>query len=60
MGTEHQKREMKMGWGRFTAMIATSTAIMFFLMYQLVYTAEHATFSGRHDRRHAGLHVVDV
>lgn len=26
-------------------MIATSTVIMFFLMYQLVYAAEHATFS---------------
>ncbi len=38
--------EMKsMGWGRFAAMIATSTVIMFFLMYQLVYSAEHAMFS---------------
>ena len=36
---------MKMGWGRFAAMIATSAVIMFFLMYQLVYSADHATFS---------------
>lgn len=34
-----------MGWGRFAGMIATSTFIMFFLMYQLVYSTEHATFS---------------
>ena len=36
---------MKMGWGRFAAMIATSTVIMFFLMYQLVYEADHLMFS---------------
>ena len=36
---------MKMGWGRFAAMIATSTVIMFFLMYQLVYSADHVMFS---------------
>lgn len=36
---------MSMGWGRFAAMIATSTFIMFFLMYQLVYSWEHALFS---------------
>jgi hypothetical protein len=40
-----QGRMMSMGWGRFAAMIAVSTAIMFFLMYQLVYSPEHATFS---------------
>ena len=34
-----------MGWGRFVAMIATSTVIMFGLMYQLVYSAEHVMFS---------------
>ncbi|MFN3387844.1 MAG: DUF305 domain-containing protein [Allosphingosinicella sp.] len=34
-----------MGWGRFAAMIATSTIVMFFLMYQLVYEFDHATFS---------------
>jgi hypothetical protein len=42
---ENGSEKMHMGWGRFAAMIATSTAIMFFLMYQLVYTADHATFS---------------
>jgi hypothetical protein len=36
---------MKMGWGRFFAMIVTSTIVMFPLMYQLVYSADHATFS---------------
>jgi hypothetical protein len=36
---------MKMGWGRFAAMIGTSTFIMFFLMYQLVHEADHLTFS---------------
>ena len=41
---QHDPR-MHMGWGRFAAMIATSTFVMFFLMYQLVYTSEHATFS---------------
>jgi hypothetical protein len=34
-----------MGWGRFAAMIATSSFIMFFLMYQLVYSLDHATLS---------------
>ena len=43
-GGQHGK-SMKMGWGRFAAMIATSTVIMFFLMYQLVYEADHLTFS---------------
>ena len=36
---------MKMSWGRLAAMIAASTVIMFFLMYQLVYSADHAMFS---------------
>ena len=40
-----QKQLMKMGWGHFAAMIATSTIIMFFLMYQLVYSWDHALFS---------------
>ncbi|HYD54111.1 MAG TPA: DUF305 domain-containing protein [Gemmatimonadaceae bacterium] len=45
-GTEqHHQRMMRMGWGRFAAMIATSTAIMFGLMYQLVYSLDHVTFS---------------
>lgn len=34
-----------MGWGKFAAMIATSTVVMFFLMYQLVYSIDHALFS---------------
>lgn len=42
---EPQEKKMGMGWGRFAAMIATSTFIMFFLMYQLVYTFDHALFS---------------
>lgn len=36
---------MKMGRGRFAAMIATSTFIMFFPMYQLVYEADHLMLS---------------
>ena len=36
---------MKMSWGRFAAMIATSTVVMFLLMYQLVYSLDHALFS---------------
>lgn len=42
---EQYKDKMGMGWGRFAAMIATSTVIMFFLMYQLVYSLDHAMFS---------------
>lgn len=42
---DHQNPGVKMGWGRFTAMIAASTVIMFFLMYQLVYSPDHAMFS---------------
>ena len=38
-------RRMGMGWGRFAAMVGVSTAIMFVLMYQLVYSADHAMFS---------------
>lgn len=34
-----------MGWGRFAAMILTSTAVMVALMYQLVYDWDHAFFS---------------
>lgn len=36
---------MGMSWGRFAAMIAVSVVIMFFLMYQLVYSPDHALFS---------------
>ena len=42
---DQQGHGMKMGWGRFAAMIAASTVIMFFLMYQLVYSPDHAMFS---------------
>lgn len=41
---ENQRQAM-MGWGRFATMIAASTAIMFVLMYQLVYSPEHALLS---------------
>ena len=34
-----------MSWGRFGAMIAISVFIMFFLMYQLIFSFEHAMFS---------------
>lgn len=42
---EHGDQTKGMGWGRFAAMIATSTFFMFFFMYQLVYSPEHALFS---------------
>jgi hypothetical protein len=42
---DQQEKTMGMSWGRFAAMIATSTFIMFFLMYQLVYSFDHALFS---------------
>jgi hypothetical protein len=42
---KERDHHMRMGWGRFAAMISVSTAIMFFLMYQLVYSWDHATFS---------------
>ena len=44
-GEHGQGMKMKMGWGRYAWMIATSTFIMFFLMYQLVYEADHLMFS---------------
>jgi hypothetical protein len=40
-----QRHMMQMSWLRFGAMILTSTVIMFFLMYQLIYSTEHAMFS---------------
>jgi hypothetical protein len=42
---EQQQQRMGMSWGRFAAMIATSTFVMFFLMYQLIYSLDHAMFS---------------
>lgn len=40
-----EQQDGHMGWSRFGAMIATSTAIMFILMYQLVYDWDHVQFS---------------
>lgn len=42
---DQKDRVMGMSWGRFAAMIVTSTFIMFFLMYQLVYTLDHGMLS---------------
>lgn len=42
---DQQKHRMGMSWGKFAAMILTSVVIMFFLMYQLVYSIDHALFS---------------
>lgn len=42
---EQKQHRMNMGWGRFAAMILTSVVIMFFLMYQLVYSFDHVFFS---------------
>jgi len=42
---DQQKQMIGMSWGRFAAMIAVSTFIMFFLMYQLIYSPDHAMFS---------------
>lgn len=39
------QQDMAMSWRRFVAMIGTSTLIMFFLMYQLVYSMDHAMLS---------------
>jgi hypothetical protein len=39
------KQRGGMGWGGFIAMVTVSTFIMFFLMYQLVYSFDHAMFS---------------
>jgi magnesium-transporting ATPase (P-type) len=44
METGKQKQATTM-WRKFAAMIATSTVVMFFLMYQLVYSVDHALFS---------------
>jgi hypothetical protein len=42
---DEKKEMMHMSWGKFAGMIATSVVIMFFLMYQLVYSTDHLTFS---------------
>lgn len=36
---------MSVSWKKFALMVATSVAAMFFLMYQLVFSLDHATFS---------------
>src|SRR3546814_2680941 len=36
---------MKMGYGRFAAMVATSTVVMFILMYQATYLLAHVEYS---------------
>lgn len=45
MDHREQNTTMQSSWGRFAGMILVSTVAMFFLMYQLVYTFDHATFS---------------
>ena len=40
-----QPSKPTMMWRKFAAMIATSVVVMFFLMYQLVYSPEHVFFS---------------
>lgn len=47
MKSGEQRSEMKggMGYGRFAAMIATSTIVMFGLMYLNTYTVEHVRYS---------------
>ena len=42
---EQHDKMMTVSWGKFTAMVAVSVIAMFFLMYQLVYSLDHATFS---------------
>ncbi len=41
----NQQKKKEMGWGRFAGMIAVSSTIMFFLMYQLIFSLDHALFS---------------
>lgn len=41
----NKKQMMAMSWGRFVAITATSTVIMFVLMYQLIYSLDHAMLS---------------
>lgn len=48
-GMEHSGKQhahgMHMSWTRFAMMIFSSVVIMFFLMYQLVYSFDHVFFS---------------
>jgi hypothetical protein len=41
----HKRMNMKMGYGRFAAMVATSTVVMFILMYQATYLLAHVEYS---------------
>ena len=41
----HSQSGGGMSWAKFALMILTSVVIMFFLMYQLIYSTDHATFS---------------
>ena len=45
MENQNRSEMPSMSWLRFAAMIAASTFIMFFLMYQLIFTVDHAMFS---------------
>ena len=45
MDHNDDKMNMGMGYGRFAAMIATSTVVMFGLMYVNVYALGHIEFS---------------
>lgn len=42
---DQMRSQMMMSWGRFAAMIGVSVVVMFPLMYQLVYSLDHAMFS---------------
>lgn len=42
---DQQKQMSGMSWTRFASMIGVSTVVMFFLMYQLVYSLDHAFLS---------------
>jgi hypothetical protein len=44
-GHEHSQEHARGGYGRFAAMIATSTLVMFGLMYLNTYAADHVFFS---------------
>ncbi|KTC66652.1 hypothetical protein Lade_1310 [Legionella adelaidensis] len=41
----NQSAKMSMGWSQFFGMLLISTVVMFFLMYQLIYSIDHAFFS---------------
>ena len=42
---QEQRDKMKMGYGRFAAMIVTSTVVMFGLMYLNTYALDHVFYS---------------